>query len=337
MTKPYQVVIILSDNILATSATLPVEMLKTAESAARGRSPDARGIDVQSVSLSGEPVTTSSGFRLTPSTDLAAIGDCDLVHLPGFWRNPRPTVNRHRGLLPWLRDQHARGTSISSVGTGCCYLAEAGLLDGKPATTHWHYFDQFQRDYPAVALKRQYFITRADNIYCAASVNSLAELMVNLAFRWYGKSVANVVQRNFFHEVRHGFEPANYYIEEEEKHPDEHILQVQIWMQDNFNKPVTITSLAQQFGMSVRTLNRRFKNALGKAPLDYLQLLRLNNIKELLRTTNLTLAEIARRCGYQDVAHLTKLFRRHFDTTPGVYRESAQKIHRRSLSTSGSK
>lgn len=324
MTTPYRVAILLSENILATSATLPMEILYTAEGAARGQHRNAPRIDIQTVTLNGEAVTTSCGLQLSPSATLDELEECHLIHIPGLWRNPRPIVNRHRDWLPWLREQHLKGVAISTVGTGCCYLAEAGLLDGKAATTHWHYFDQFQRDYPRVDLKRQYFITRADNLYCAASVNSLAELMVNLVFRWYGKTVANLVQRNFFHEIRNSFEPANYYTEEAEHHPDENILQAQIWMQDNFSKAVTIASLATQFGMSVRTFNRRFKNALGKAPLDYLQRLRLNTIKDLLKSTNLTLAEIAGRCGYQDVAHLTKLFRRHFNTTPGLYRETVR-------------
>ena len=324
ITNPYRVAILLSDNMLATSATLPIEILLTAEGAARGQSRAVQAIDIQTVSINGEPVSTSSGFELSPSAALEDIGECDLIHIAGLWRNPRPIINSHREYLPWLQNQHLVGSTISAVGTGSCYLAEAGLLDGKAATTHWHYFDQFQRDYPKVDLKRQYFITRADNLYCAASVNSLAELMVNLVFRWYGKTVANLVQRNFFHEIRHSFEPANYYTEEARQHPDEDILQVQIWMQDNFSKGITIAALASQFGMSLRTLNRRFKNALGKAPLDYLQALRLNNTRDLLQTTNLTLAEITSRCGYQDVAHLTKLFRRHFNTTPGVYRDTVR-------------
>ena len=324
MNIAYNVTILLSENILASSATLPIEILSTAEGAARGQDRFARRINIQCVSLNGEPVTTSSGFELAPSAALEDIGQCDLIHIPGLWRNPRPIINSHRGYLPWLRDQQQRGSIISAVGTGCCYLAEAGLLDGKPATTHWHYFDQFQRDYPKVDLKRQYFITRADNLYCAASINSLAELMVNLVFRWYGRTVANLVQRNFFHEIRNSFEPDKYYTDEAKEHPDEDILQIQIWMQDNYSKTVTISALASHFDMSVRTLNRRFKNALGKAPLDYLQNLRLNMTRDLLQTTNLTLAEIANRCGYQDVAHLSKLFRRHFNTTPGVYRDTVR-------------
>lgn len=316
----YRVTLLLSDNLLATSATLPVEILHTAAGAARGCDRHAPPITIQSVSLDGEPVNSSSGFALAPTAALGTVGESNLVHIPGQWRNPRLALRKYRDYLPWLRAEHEKGTMITAVGTGSCFLAEAGLLDNKAATTHWHYFDQFQRDYPQVQLKRQYFITRADNLYCAASVNSLAELMVNVIYRWYGGAVANLVQRNFFHEIRDSFEPSRYFTEEVEQHPDEHILQAQIWLQDHFQKPVSIAALAQQFGMSVRTFNRRFKSALGKPPLDYLQSLRLNSIKNLLQYTNLTLGEIAHRCGYQDVAHLTNLFRRHFHTTPGQYR-----------------
>ncbi len=317
---PHRVAILLSDNVLATSATLPIEILRTAEGSAIAHQRAARPIDVQILSVDGKPVNSSSGFALSPTAALNDDDNYDLVHIPGLWRNPRPILARFREWLPWLRRQHNQGAMISAVGTGSCFLAAAGLLDNRPATTHWHYFDQFQRDYPQVQLQRQYFITRSENLYCAASVNSLAELMVHIIYRWYGRGVANLVQRNFFHEIRNSYELSNCYGEESDYLADESILQALIWMKDNFYRAVSIKSLAQQFNMSVRTFNRRFKNALGKAPLDYLQVLRLNNIKELLQHTNLTLAEIANRCGYQDVAHLTKLFRRHFNTTPGQYR-----------------
>lgn len=324
MTTPYRVAILLSDNLLATSATLPVEMLHTAAGAALGNDRRARGVEILALSVAGRPVQSSAGFALAPSAALADARDCDLIHIPGQWRNPRPALRRDRACLPWLRAQHERGAIITSVGTGSCFLAAAGLLDGRPATTHWHYFDQFQRDYPQVQLKRQYFITGAANLYCAASVNSLAELMVSIVHRWYGGAVAHLVQRNFFHEIRNSFEPVGYFAEDVVMHPDESIVQAQIWLQDHFQKTISIAALAQHLGMSVRTFNRRFKAALGKSPLDYLQTLRLNSIKELLQSTNLTLGEIAHRCGYQDVAHLSRLFRRHFHTTPGQYRGTAR-------------
>ena len=316
--------ILLCDNVLATSATLPIEMLKTAEATARGLHTPAPVLDILTLSSRGEPTHSASGFTLATTTALEEAPQLDLVHVPGQWRNPRRAISRNPEHAPWLKAQHLGGAAVTAVGTGVCFVAEAGLLNGKPATTHWHYFDQFQKDYPLVQLKRQYFITQAGNLYCAASVNTLAELMVHIIYLWFGRAVANNVERNFFHEIRGTFEPSRYFAEQVEFHHDEDILQAKIWLQDNFARKVSIPQLAGQFGMSVRTFNRRFKAALGKTPVDYLQGLRLGAARDLLQQTNLSLQEICALCGYQEVSYFTRLFRQYFQTTPGKYRETVR-------------
>lgn len=320
MQSPFHLVIMLYDNVLSTSVTLAAEMWRTAEAAALGRDRAARRVRIDLVSPDGLPVTTSLGFSLAPTCSMDAITRCDLVHIPAMWRNPRPVVRRYRQYLPWLCRLAERGALFTTVGTGCCFTAAAGLLDGRPATTHWHYFEGFQRDYPRVELKRQYFITQSDNFYCAAGLNSMAELMVHLIHRIYGRIVANQVERNFFHEIRNSFEPPRYFAKKVSHHPDEDITQVQIWLQDNFVRPVKVQELAEQFNMSVRTLNRRFRAAIGRSPLEYLQEVRLNNARDLLKKTNLTIAEIAVLCGYQDTAFFTRLFRKHYQSSPRAYR-----------------
>src|SRR5690606_25608064 len=184
-----------------------------------------------------------------------------------------------------------------------CFLAEAGLLDNKAATTHWHYFDQFQKDYPKVQLIRQYFITQAGNLYCAASVNSLADLTVHFIQRLFGKEIASHVERHFSHEIRKSYESSGFFETAHNPHPDEEIIQIQIWLQDNYHREILFPQVAARFGMSVRTLNRRFKSALGQTPMDYLQEIRINNARDLLKTSNLSISEIADKIGYQDAGY----------------------------------
>src|SRR5690606_16770455 len=164
------------------------------------------------------------------------------------------------------------------------------------------YFDQFQREFPRVQLQRQYFTTKAGTIYCTAGVNALAELLAHLVYRIYGRGVARHVERVFFHEIRNAFEGSRYLDDDHARHGDEDILQAQIWLQDHFDKPVTIADLAARFGFSLRTFNRRFRDAVGESPLEYLQDLRLDSARQLLQSSNLTIAEVAQRCGYQDTA-----------------------------------
>ena len=145
---------VLLENMLATSATLPSEMLLAAQSAATraqnksGSAQNPPPIRIRTASLTGEHVLTRSGLRWQPDAALTDLGDNQIIYIPGLWRNPRPLIKKSEPLLTWLKQEYQNGALISAVGTGCCFLAEAGLLDGKAATTHWHYFDQFQKDYP---------------------------------------------------------------------------------------------------------------------------------------------------------------------------------------------
>ena len=321
---PLRIVTLLYDNLLGTSATLPVEMLRTAEASARPNNPGARRVEAITLSIDKQPVVSPSGFDITPLKTIDDVHQCDIISLPALWRNPRPALQKYRRYIPWLQQQAQKGAVVIAVGTGVCFLAEAGLLDKQPATTHWHYFDRFQKDYPEVELKRQYFITQAANLYCAASVNAMAELMVHLVTRLYGRRAATQVERNFFHEIRSSFKPTSYFSDDVQQHPDEQVVQAQIWFEDNFSKSVRISEVAALFDFSLRTFNRRFKNALGKTPLQYLQATRLSNARELLQKSNLSVAEIAAHSGYQDAAAFSKIFSRHFGTSPKKYRETVR-------------
>lgn len=327
-TQELVVSFILLDDMLGTSATLPSEMLLSAnallKSKTSSRNKNAPSIKLQTLTLDGEPITTNIGLTLKPNHALNGGCQAQIIYLPGLWRNPRPLLKRSEKLLAWLKTQHDNGALICAVGTGCCFLAEAGLLEGKAATTHWHYFDQFQKDYPSVDLKRQYFITQAGNIYCAASVNSLADLTVHFIQRYYGKEIANHVERHFSHEIRRAYESSGFFEETHNRHPDEQITQVQIWLQDNYAKPVKMEQLAEKFGMSSRNLHRRFRSALNITPLAYLQEIRINHAKDLLKTSNLSIAEIADKIGYQDSSFFSRLFKQHLATTPMAYRETVR-------------
>jgi len=320
----HKITFVLCDGMLATSTTLPFEMLRAAESAARGSSRQAERMLIQTTAISLDPVKTSVGFPLHPETTLETAGETDIIYLPALWRNPRPIVKKHKALLDWLRKAYENGATINAVGTGCCFLAEAGLLNDKPATTHWHYFDQFQRDYPRVQLKRQYFITQAGNLYCSASVNAMADLTVHFVKRMYGNTVASIVERNFSHEIRRAYENTSYFEGSTKHHPDEDIVQAQIWLQDNYFRPIKLSEVAARFDMSVRTFNRRFKNATDQSPLQYLQDIRIETAKDLLQTSNLTISEVAYKIGYQDMGHFTGLFKKLISTTPSEYRATVR-------------
>ena len=319
-----RVAFVLCENLLATSITLPAEMLQAAADMARTRHTavpltiDFAGCQTEVLTRAGLPLRTT--YRLD-NPDLPPQ-QYDLVYLPALWRNPQVIIRKNPALIPWLKTQHSGGAWIGAAGTGVCFLAETGLLDERPATTHWFYLDQFARRYPAVDLKRQYFITRAGDLYCAASINALADLTVHFIRQHFGAVIAAHVERHFSHEARNTYEEVTYREEDDDRHSDESIIQIQLWLHQHYAEPVQLSHVASNFGMSVRNFNRRFKQATGKNPLHYLQALRMEQARDLLKNSNLAISEVAYKVGYQDTHNFSQLFRKFSNVTPQEFRKS---------------
>lgn len=337
--KPLRVVFLLCDQMLATSVSLPLEQLHAAVTFSQslqsspkikpfvptkhpGSSPHK--LEIILVSQDGQTVNSHTGLSLAPQYACNEIEKADIVYVPALWRNPLAVLRQNRNVPNWLQKLHRKGSLISGAGTGCYFLAEAGLLNHVPATTHWYYFDQFQKRYPKVLLKRQYFITQSNNIYCTGSVNSLADLTIHFIQRFFNAETAQNVERHFFHEIRRAYDSAAVFNEQDQAHPDEDIIQAQIWLKDNFEKEIKINDVAKRFKMSSRNFSRRFKQATDYSPLNYLQRIRIDAAKDLLKTSNLSISEVMLNVGYQDPTHFTRLFKQKNGTTPRQYRTTVR-------------
>ncbi|MDB6060727.1 MAG: AraC family transcriptional regulator [Verrucomicrobiaceae bacterium] len=312
---------------LPSSLSLPMEMLTAADQLARiDRHTDKKysSLTHRFVGPGGAEIKTANGLTLKLSGDIDAVQNTDLLIIPALWRNPRTALRNHRNILPWLQRLALEKTLLCAVGTGSFLLAEAGLLDDKPATTHWFYFDSFAQRYPRVLLQRHHLITEAGNIYCAGSVNSVADLTIHFIELLYGRELARKVEAQFSPEIRQPFASHAYSAGRADVHSDEVIVQVQDYLRTNCAETLHMPELAKQLGLSLRSLNRRFKSATGMSPNSYLLQQRLHNARDLLRTTNLSIAEVAMTAGYSDSDYFSRLFREAMKQTPRDYRESVR-------------
>jgi transcriptional regulator GlxA family with amidase domain len=281
-------------------------------------------LDFQLAGISPDPITVVGGLQVSPNITLAEVPPCDMLLLPAMWRNPQPILAQQQAWLDLLPQLAASGTIICSIGTAACFTAAAGLLDGRAATTHWNYFDDFARLYPDVQLKRRHLITQSDNLYCAGSVNSGADLMVHIVEEWFGQRIARAVENQFSPEIRRPFRAHAYQSVDDSAHHDELVLSAQQWLQDQMDQPVSMAQLAESLDCNPRTLNRRFKSVIGQTPTEYLRGQRLAAAKELLRATNLSVGEVAWQVGLHDVSYFTSLFQKHTGQTPAKYRHSVR-------------
>ncbi len=319
-----RVVAALYPRTLATSLALPIDILQAASQAASTVQRGATQLEFVFAAPSYEPIAIMGGLRITPDITLSQVAPCDMLLLPGLWRNPQPVIQQQTEWLELLPRLAAAGTTICSVGTASCFLAESGLLNGQAATTHWNYFSEFERRYPTVKLKKRHLITQAGNLYCAGSVNSGADLMIHLVEEWFGQRVARAIESQFSPEIRRPFRAHAYQSSADSAHHDELVLAAQQWLQDNLHTGASMAALARHFECSSRTLNRRFQSAIGQSPSAYLRSQRMIAARELLRTTNLAVGEVAFQVGLHDVSYFTSLFQRHTGMTPGRYRRSVR-------------
>ena len=322
----HSIVFILCPSMLATSMTLPLEMLRAAWEMAKAQSPKIPPLTVSFRSETGQAIETHTGLIL-PTTPLAApLPPKSLVFLPALWRNPLKVIERQTKTSAWLKAISAQHT-IAAVGTGVCLLAETGILDNKPATTHWHFFNAFARRYPHVQLKRDLFITRHERIFCTASINALAELTAFFIQEQFGLRIAQAVERNFFHEIRQpltqaGLNTTNPATTNElvalatAKLDDQLITAIRQQNQPDIN----IGALALSLSVSVRSLNRHFQKALNISPLQYVQNKRMTIAKDLLKNSNLPIADVANHAGFQDPQHFSRLFKKLYHIAPKQYR-----------------
>jgi transcriptional regulator GlxA family with amidase domain len=309
--------------VLGTSVTIPMEMLNAADLMQRIQGHNKQHLQLQLAHPIGGNIQLAAGLELVCHTKLADIKQTDLIILPALWGNPKGALQQYPGLLSWLQ-QHAE-TPICAIGTGSYFLAEAGLLDNKVATTHWYYFDQFAEKYPKVILQRNRFITRAGNIYCAGSVNSVRDVMLHFIEMHYGQAIANQVSRHFTHELKRSYTASFLSQPTQDYHEDEVVIEIQDWLHNAYNEALNLNTIAEKFQFSVRTLTRRFQAATGKSPMEYLQQIRIDNAKELLRNSNLSIADVAYHCGYNDSNHFAVQFRKKMSISPKGYRNLVRK------------
>jgi len=320
-----RVALVLYDHMLSTSVSLPVEMLRAGEAFALRKNRKTKRLSIEMLSENLTPVTTRALIKLQPDKTVEEAHNPDYIFIPSLWRNPRPLLKKYPKMIKWLRDMWHQDAILVSGGTGVCFVAESGILDNHPATTHWHYVEQFKRDYPKVLLKPDFFITQSEGLYCAASLNALADIVVHIIHQIYGEEAAQHVERNFSHEIRKPYEEQRYLEGNVDRHPDELITQVQFWMRTNLSSSLSLIELSKQFSVSSRTLTRRFKAATGTTPSEYWQKLRLGAAQDLLSSSNLSIQEIAFEVGFQDQASLTRLFKLTLNLTPREYRATVRK------------
>lgn len=221
----------------------------------------------------------------------------------------------------WLRQHHSAGGVLASVCAGAFVLAETGLLDGRPATTHWMYAEKFQARFPDVHLDTDRLIIDDGDIVTAGGAMAWTDLGLKFVDRLLGPTVMMNTAQVLL--VDPPGREQRYYSAFSPKlmHGDTAILKVQHWLQATAAEDIALAQLASIAGLHERTFQRRFLKATGMTPSEYCQQLRVGKARELLQFSRRPIESVAWEVGYLDPGAFRKVFTRIVGLSPGEYRQ----------------
>ncbi|KUL52735.1 MULTISPECIES: GlxA family transcriptional regulator [unclassified Streptomyces] len=264
------------------------------------------------------PLRTTGGLELTAPHGLEAIGRAGTVVVPA-WRSitspPPPEA------LDALRRAHEEGARIVGLCTGAFVLAAAGLLDGRPATTHWMYAPTLAKRYPSVHVDpRELFVDDGDVLTSAGTAAGI-DLCLHIVRTDHGNEAAGALARRLVVPPRRAGGQERYL---DRSLPEEigadPLAEVVAWALEHLHEQFDVETLAARAYMSRRTFDRRFRSLTGSAPLQWLITQRVLQAQRLLETSDYSVDEVAGRCGFRSPVALRGHFRRQLGSSPAAYR-----------------
>ncbi|PMS33369.1 AraC family transcriptional regulator with amidase-like domain [Trinickia symbiotica] len=265
------------------------------------------------ISPDGVPVSASNGVTVTPTQTLEQAGVPDVLIVCGGTQIRQSVDQRVRSLLAYLA---AREVPLGAICTGAYALLSAGLLDGYRCTVHWEDMSALHAEFPNVKFSDELFVIDRDRLTCTGGTAPL-DLMLHLVGQRLGQNLAAQVSAQFILErIRSASDHQPIPVDARIGFSRAELIEVVRLMEANIEEPLSLEELARLVQLSQRHLQRMFKLYLDVSPTHYYLSLRLRRARDLLRTTDASIAEVTSVCGFQSACHFSKAYRAQFGHAP---------------------
>lgn len=320
-----KLLILALDGVFDSSLAITLDTLR----AARGfRERAGSRADVQwQVAGWRKTIRTAGGMRLEADVTFREVleGDtrAEWMIVPGIGvtseqRIPERLHERDAAAAVELLQQRRLAKRVAAGCSSVFLLAQAGLLDGRAATTTWWLARTFREQHPDVRLDESRMVVRDGPFLTAGSAFAQLDLILAVITATMGADVAHLCSRYLLIDRRAS--QARYMIPSHVRHVDETVIAAERWIDENLAHPISIVDLASAVAVSPKTLSRRIVAATGLSPVRFLQRRRILEAVHLIETTTMTVDAVAERVGYQDSTALRKIIRRELGTTPSTLR-----------------
>jgi transcriptional regulator GlxA family with amidase domain len=265
-----------------------------------------------------------TGVSIVLQDSIHDIASTDIVFVPNVLVEDVAGIDRlDAQLIAWVDAMYTRGATVYAACGGSIVLARAGLLDGLETTTHWGYAPLMRHAFPEVTVREDRIIVQSGaghRIVCCGGASSWQDLCLFLIARHAGSDEALRISKIFLYQWhREGQLPFSSFVQNS-SHDDLVIKRIQDWLAVNYRRHDAVAGLAEMAGLSKRTFDRRFRRATGHSPLEYVQLLRIEEAKHQFETTDHSVEAVGLEVGYEDTRYFRTLFKRLTGMQPGAYR-----------------
>ena len=276
---------------------------------------------VQLVSLEAGKTVYNNGFEITCDVTLSECTSPDLVIVPAMVGNFASLIDEHSNFIAWLKIQYEKGTTLCSTCSGAFFLAATGHLDGKEATTSWFASNDFRAMFPKVKLIDEKIIVDNGKTVTGGTTLSFQNLCIYLIEKYYGTEIGNYAAKMFLVEKGKSSQLTYSIFNAQKDHKDLEILETQYFIENNASKKIVISKLADKSAMAERTFIRRFKNATGNTPSEYIQRVKVELAKKMLESDKISVKEVYYETGYEDQSYFRDVFKKYTGLTPVDYRK----------------
>ncbi|MGY4998188.1 GlxA family transcriptional regulator [Streptomyces sp. 900105245] len=322
MSPPHRVVIVAFPGIELLDVTGPAEVFSVAS---RVAGPERPAYTVQIATADGGPVVTSSGVRLMADLTLDDVtGPVDTLLVAGAIEladggGVEPVIDRE--VTHWLRHGTSRARRFGSICAGAHLLAAAGVLEGRPATTHWLTAGRLAAEHPSVRVDPDPIFIRDGQVWTCAGVTSGMDMALAMVAEDHGQDLALATARMMVMYVKRSGGQSQFSVPlSVQSVEDDRIDELRMWIAEHLSDDLSLEALAARTHLSVRHFSRLFQLRTSTTPAAYVEAVRVEAARRLLEDSDRSLPEVAAVSGLGSVETLHRAFRRRLGTTPAEYR-----------------
>jgi len=277
-------------------------------------------VNVQLVGLSKEVSQRKGMFTISPDVLISDVKKTDLIIIPAIHGEPNFVLEQNKNFIPWIVDQYKNGAEVASFCIGSFFLASTGLLNGKPATTHWGYANEFKAMFPAVTVLDEKIMTEKDGIYTSGGAYSYLNLVLYLIEKHFGRDISIIIAKSFMIDIDKTSQSPFIIFKGQKTHDDEAVKKAQDIIETNYQDKLTVDQIASMIALSRRNFERRFKKATANTVLEYIQRVKIEAAKTNLESSRQNVNEVMSKVGYSDPKAFRVTFKKITGLSPVEYR-----------------